>query len=286
MQDTQTNDESTDPSQIGATGTGVGATGDGAAGPEGGRLVGSDRVLAVLKELARYPDGVGLDELTRVIGSPKPTVHRALGALRRAGLADQDDSSRYVLGDEFLRMAFAHHEARPEHVRVRPVLEALAHRFGETAHYAVLDGREVVYRAKVDPPTGAVRLTSTIGGRNPAHSTGVGKVLLAQELTSLAEVRAWIGDVPPERRTPRTLCTAADLHTALGAAAVQGYACDDQENETGVHCLALPVYLTSPTAPSGAVSISALAYRTPLTALVDALDEIRALLGPLARPHS
>lgn len=282
MQDTQTYDESTDPAGAGATGSEDG----GAAGPEGGRLVGSDRVLAVLKELARYPDGVGLDELTRVIGSPKPTVHRALGALRRAGLADQDDSGRYVLGDEFLRMAFAHHEARPEHVRVRPVLEALADRFGETAHYAVLDGREVVYRAKVDPPTGAVRLTSTIGGRNPAHSTAVGKVLLARELTSLEEVRAWVGDVPPERRTSRTLCTAADLHAALGAAAVQGYACDDQENEAGVHCLALPVYLTSPTAPSGAVSISALAYRTPLTALVDALDEIRTLLGPLAGPHT
>lgn len=275
------NDESTDPSGIGATGSG-----DGATGPEGGRLVGSDRVLAVLKELARFPDGVGLDELTRVIGSPKPTVHRALGALRRAGLADQDAGSRYVLGDEFLRMAFAHHEARPEHVRVRPVLEALAHRFGETAHYAVLDGREVVYRAKVDPPTGAVRLTSTIGGRNPAHSTAVGKVLLARELTTREEVRAWVGDVPLERRTPRTLCTEADLHTALGAAVAQGYACEDQENEAGVHCLALPVFLTSPTAPSGAVSISALAYRTPLTTLVDALDEIRALLGPLAEPHA
>ncbi|CAM5250876.1 hypothetical protein SALBM311S_05079 [Streptomyces alboniger] len=171
---------------------------DGPAGADGARLVGSDRVLAVLKELARHPGGVGLEELTRAIASPKPTVHRALGALRRAGLADQDARGRYVLGDEFLRMAFAHHEARPEHVRVRPVLDALAHRFGETAHYAVLDGREVVYRAKVDPPTGAVRLTSTIGGRNPAHTTAVGKLLLTRQLDSLAEVEKWVGDCPLE----------------------------------------------------------------------------------------
>ncbi|GAB2909868.1 hypothetical protein GCM10027075_06800 [Streptomyces heilongjiangensis] len=227
---------------------------------------------------------MGPDELTRVNGSPEPTVHRALGALRRAGLADQDAGGRHVLGDEFLRLAFTHHDARPEHVRVPPVLEAPAHRFGETARYAVLDGREVVQRAKVAPPTGAVKLTSTIGGRNPAHPTAVGERLLGRELTSLEEVRAWVGDVPPERRTPRTLCTATDLHTALAAAAVQGYACDDQENEPGVHRLALPVYLTSPTTPSGAVSISALAHRTPLTALVDALDGIRALLGPPAAP--
>ncbi|MEV7394064.1 IclR family transcriptional regulator [Streptomyces sp. NPDC091215] len=273
MKRTQTFDGPTDPGEDG------GAVGDGS------RLVGSDRVLAVLKELARYPDGVGLDEVTRVMGSPKPTVHRALGALRRAGLADQDTHGRYVLGDEFLRMAFAHHEARPDHVRVRPVLEALARRFGETAHYAVLDGQEVVYRAKVDPPTGAVKLTSTIGGRNPAHATAVGKLLLASQLATVQEVGVWAGAKPLKRRTPRTLCTPIDLHRELRATAERGYGIDDQENETGVNCVALPVFATSPTNPSGAVSISALAYRTPLAALVDALDEIRALLGPLGAPH-
>ncbi|MFE7839880.1 IclR family transcriptional regulator [Streptomyces sp. NPDC057474] len=258
---------------------------DGPTGAGGNRLVGSDRVLAVLRELARYPDGVGLEELTRVIGSPKPTVHRALGALRRAGLADQDALGRYGLGDEFLRMAFAHHEARPEHIRVRPVLEALAHRFGETAHYAVLDGHEVVYRAKVDPRTGAVRLTSTIGGRNPAHTTAVGKLLLSGQLGSPEEAEAWIGGSPLERRTPRTPCAAGDLYRELEATRARGYGVDDQETEAGVNCLALPVFLTSPTAPSGAVSVSALAYRTPLATLVDALDEIRALLGRLGEPH-
>ncbi|WP_406130365.1 IclR family transcriptional regulator [Streptomyces sp. NBC_00989] len=257
---------------------------DSPTSPGGSRLVGSDRVLAVLRELARYPDGVGLEELTRTVGSPKPTVHRALGALRRAGLADQDTRGHYLLGDEFVRMAFAHHEARPEPVRLRPLLEALAARFGETAHYAILDGREVVYRAKVDPPSGAVRLTSTVGGRNPVHATAVGKLLLAHQLDTAEDVRKWIGETPLERRTPRTLCTAADLYRDLRAGRTRGYALDDQENEAGVNCLALPVYATSPTAPSGAVSVSALAYRTPLSTLLDALDEIRAVLGPLGEP--
>jgi IclR family acetate operon transcriptional repressor len=245
------------------------------------RLVGSDRVLAVLKELARYPGGVGLEELTRVIGSPKPTVHRALASLRRAGLADQDERGRYVLGDEFLRMAFAHHEVRPEHVRVRPVLETLATRFGETVHYAVLDGREVVYRAKVDPPTGAVKLTSTIGGRNPAHATGVGKLLLSGRLETAEDVRAWIGDRPLERRTAKTLCGADELHAELRAIRDRGYAVDDQENEVGINCLALPVFATSPAEPSGAVSISALTYRTPVASLLDAVEDVRRALGAL-----
>jgi DNA-binding IclR family transcriptional regulator len=235
----------------------------------------------VLKELARHPDGTGLEQLTRAIGSPKPTVHRALQSLRRAGLADQDTRGHYVLGDEFLRMAYAHSEARPEQARVRPVLESLAARFGETAHYAVLDGSEVVYRAKVDPPTGAVRLTSTIGGRNPAHSTGVGKLLLAQRLSTRVAVAEWADRVGLPRRTSHTLCTVDELHHDLESIRKRGYATDDQENETGINCLALPVYLTSPATPSGAVSISAVAYRTPLAVLVDAVDEVRELLGPL-----
>ena len=269
----------------GATPPGSGGLAEAAVPLDDARLVGADRVLAVLKQLARYPDGVGLEELTRVVGSPKPTVHRALRSLRRAGLADQDARGHYVLGDEFLRMAFAHHEARPDHVRVRPVLQSLAARFGETAHFAVLDGREVVYRAKVDPPSGPVRLTSTIGGRNPAHCTAVGKMLLASRLPTRDDVAAWVAAGDVVRRTPRTLCTVDELHADLRAIRERGYATDDEENEVGVTCLAVPVHATSPGTPSGALSVSALAYRTPLPVLVAAVDDVRALLGPLGRPR-
>jgi DNA-binding IclR family transcriptional regulator len=174
-------------------------------------------------------------------------------------------------------MAFAHHDARPDHLRIQPVLDQLAERFGETAHFAVLDGHAIVYRAKVDPPTGAVRLTSTVGGRNPAHATAVGKLLLSYELRSLEEVRCWIGSDEPERRTERTLCSAEDLHRELARIRRTGYAVDDQENEDGVNCLAVPVFLASTTVPSGGVSVSALTYRTPLGVLVDAVDDIRAV---------
>ena len=244
-----------------------------------GRLVGSERVLQVLRELAERPDGVTLDELSRSVGGAKPTVHRALSSLRRAGFARQEGHGRYALGDEFIRLAFSHHQQRPEHVTIRPRLVALAERFGETAHYAVLDGRSVVYRAKVDPPSGAVRLTSSVGGRNPAHSTAVGKLMLAELLLDAAAVRAWVDLAPLDRLTPRTLVGARALHQELVAVRGQGYAVDDQENESYVTCLAVPVRDPAGTEVVGAVSVSALAYRTPLTELVAAVEEIRGLAG-------
>ena len=245
------------------------------------RLVGADRVLAVLAELARHPTGIGLEDMARAMASPKPTVHRALAALRRAGFAAQDGHGRYLLGDEFLRLAFAHHEERPDHVRILPVLSALCDRYGETCHYAVLDGRSVVYRSKLDPPAGAVRLSSVVGGRNPAHCTAVGKVLLAQRLKTLPDVRAWVGDEPLAAPTERSLRTPEQLHDELDRVREAGYGVDDQETDPGVNCLALPVYLTSPSVAGGAISISCVAYRTPLSRLVDDLPAIRAIVSGL-----
>ncbi|MEV0899988.1 IclR family transcriptional regulator [Actinoplanes sp. NPDC049802] len=255
-----------------------------AAGPEG-RLVGSDRVLAVLAELAKHPQGIGLDDMARAVASAKPTVHRALAALRRAGFAAQDGYGRYVLGDEFLRLAFAHHEARPDHIRVQPILTRLCERYGETVHYAVLDGRDVVYRAKLDPSVGAVRLTSVVGGRNPAHCTAVGKLMLAAALPTEQAVRDWVGDQPLTTPTDRSIATVEDLHAELARVRERGYSVEDGENEPGVNCLAVPAYLTSPTAPSGAISISGLAYRTPVQKLVDDLPAIRAIVAGRTEPR-
>ncbi|WP_317619741.1 IclR family transcriptional regulator domain-containing protein [Streptomyces akebiae] len=147
------------------------------------------------------------------------------------------------------------------------------------------DGREVVYRAEADPPDGALRLAATVGRGDLGRTTSAGKLPLAGRSGPMAEVDAWIGGSPPGRRTPRSLGTAAAPRRESAAVRVRGHGVDDQETEAGVGCPALPVFPTSPPAPSGAVSVSALAHRTSPAPLVDALDEIRALLGPVGEPR-
>jgi DNA-binding IclR family transcriptional regulator len=243
------------------------------------RLVGADRVIAVLTELAEHPLGVTLDELAGILNSSKPTVHRALATLRRAGLADLAGRGVYVLGDEYLRLAFRNLDGRPETARIQPLLEQLASRYGETAHYAVLSGPDIVYRAKMDPPQGAVRLTSVIGGRNPAYRTAVGKALLAGHLTTMDQLTEWFGDFPLEQKTPHTLTTAEALFSDLEATRRRGYGIDDQENEVGVNCVAVPVHLDGSTAPTGAISVSAVTFRCSLDELVGAVPDIRRAIG-------
>ena len=172
-------------------------------------------------------------------------MHRALASLRRAGFADPGRPRPVRAGRRVPAAGLRPPRGAADHVRISPCCEALAERYGETAHYAVLDGASVVYRAKVDPPHGAVRLTSTIGGRNPAHSTAVGKLLLAYTLPRRRRGRG-VGRRPDPgaAHRPDARPRPSSWPPSCGAIRERGFGIDDQENEPGVNCLAVPAFLT------------------------------------------
>jgi DNA-binding IclR family transcriptional regulator len=92
------------------------------------------------------------------------------------------------------------------------------------------------------------------------------------------QLRALLGDHYPQR-TPRTISTAEELWADIVRTRERGYGVDDQENEMGINCVALPVKLDPSTAAIGAVSVSALAFRHPLPQLIERVDEIRSVIS-------
>lgn len=241
---------------------------------------GADRVLAILNLLGTYPDGIGLNDLARLVNSPRSSVHRALSVLRRADLIEQDRNSHYRLGYGLLRLAFSYYEELDEVGRVRPILAAMAAEFGETTHYAILDGNEVVYLAKVQSPLARFQMKSAIGGRNPAYCTGVGKAMLAFQLTSLEAVTAFVGEHGEGmvEYTPRTRTSPEELHREFAEIREQGYAVDREEHEEGINCIAIPLFLTSQSVPDGAVSVAAVAQRLPLSRLEPSVPRAREMI--------
>jgi IclR family transcriptional regulator, acetate operon repressor len=257
----------------------------------GNRLGGVDRVLAALHELAHHPRGVALEELARRLGQPKSSLHRALAALRRFDLVRQDEHRRYHLSLDFVGLAFQYYESLEEQVLVQPTLGVLAKRLSEAAHYAVLDGVEVIYIARVAPANVGFQMAARVGGRQPAHSTALGKVLLAHALEGDGDVERWVDAHGPLRvKTPRTLTTADALERELQTTRDRGYALDNQENEPGINCIAFPVFIGPRDRPAGAISVSAVAQRTPLAQLAKRAEEIRGLieerLGPVTRKRA
>jgi IclR family acetate operon transcriptional repressor len=246
---------------------------------EPGALTGSARVLAVLRHLAEHPGGSRLGEVAVALDAPKSSAHRALGSLVQSGFARQDAEGAYHLGFDLLRLVFSYHEAQAPSLTVGPLLQRLAEETGETTHYGSLVGGNIVYQAKVSPSRSTFQMSSVIGGSNPAYRTGIGKALLMHELPDRASIDRYVAEHGPlEARTPHTICSPEALHEALTRGRRNGYTLDMEENDLGIACIALPLFLDSPNRPTGAISISAVVSRTAPKDLVAWLPRIRKII--------
>lgn len=109
----------------------------------------------------------------------------------------------------------------------------------EALHLGGLDGDSIIYIHKIDSQY-KLNMQSRIGKRNPIYSTAIGKVLLA-ELPE-AEIRERLKDVVFAQSTPKTHKCIDDLLAELPTVRAQGFGEDNEEQEVGLRCLAVPVY--------------------------------------------
>lgn len=196
-----------------------------------------DRSLALLDRLAEEEGGLTLLELSERLVLHKSTVHRLLMVLERHRVVEKRNG-RYGLGLKLFELgsrAASHVRLGP---RARPYLERLAVEIGETAHLCVLDDDEVFYLEKVEP-TRSIRVPTSVGRRNPAHCTAVGKAMLAflppRRLEALVRRRGL------RAFTRNTRTNLRDLRRDLALVRERGYAVDSEEIEEGLVCIGAPV---------------------------------------------
>jgi DNA-binding IclR family transcriptional regulator len=84
----------------------------------------------------------------------------------------------------------------------------------------------------------AVRMSTGLGSRAPAHCTSVGKALLAFQPAELVQQ---VIDNGLKRYTEHTITEPAALLTELALVRQKGYALDDEEIEVGLRCVAAPI---------------------------------------------
>jgi IclR family transcriptional regulator, KDG regulon repressor len=202
-----------------------------------------ERVSSILDILAQSAQGISIRELSSNIGLPKGTTHRLLSSLSYFGYARQDPKTRnYFLGLKFVELGqilLGQLDLRKE---AEPFLRDLAERTKETIHLVILDRNEIVYIDKVETdqnPSG-LKMASRIGLRNPAHSSAVGKMILAN--FSEEELQSFFKEKSLLRRTENTITDPIQLREHLKSLRKQGYAVDDEENEKGIRCVAAPIY--------------------------------------------
>jgi IclR family transcriptional regulator, pca regulon regulatory protein len=109
----------------------------------------------------------------------------------------------------------------------------------ESSSVAVLDGVDIVYVAHASAKR-ILAVSASIGTRDPAFATSLGRVLLASQSD------AWLADAVAGLRLPRitssTIVEPKALLAELRRDRAQGYALVDQELEDGLRALAVPLH--------------------------------------------
>ncbi len=220
-----------------------------------------ERASFILDILGQSPQGISIKDLSDRMHLPKGTTHRLVSSLSYFGYVRQDRNTKnYFLGFKLVELGnllLSQLDLRKE---AEPFLRDLAERTNETAHLVILDGYEIVYLDKLEMETGGsgLRMASTIGSRNPAHSCAVGKVLLAylpgEALAGMVEEKGLT------KRTGNTITDFDQLKDHLKLVRKQGYAIDDEENERGIRCVGAPVFNEAAKVVA-AISVSGPAFR-------------------------
>ncbi|GAA3796325.1 IclR family transcriptional regulator [Cellulomonas soli] len=233
-----------------------------------------DRALLVLEALAQAgANGVALADLSAGLGLNKTTVHRTLAALRHRDFAVQAGSGAYRLGPAATRLADGYFGEENLPVLMHPALVALCGAVDELVHLGVLDGTRVLYLDKVEPER-SVRVWSAVGRRSAAVTTALGRAMLAFRGTDRAMLTGYVDAAAADR-----VVDADRVWSTLEAARARGYATEEQENEAGISCVAVPL-LRSGSAVA-AVSIAAPAERMTGERVAWLHDQMRRVLPAL-----
>lgn len=199
------------------------------------------KVFAVLETLVEDRTASLADIAQRAMTS-KTTAHRLMQTMVDLGYVEQNpDTERYGLTLKLFSLGARALSDRADLLRVADkVMSRLSRKTGESINLGVLDSREhmVTYIHKYDS-TYSLSMHSTLGLRNPLHSTSLGKALMAWR--NPEEVRDHLQAMEMTKLAPNTITDPAAYLAQLEITKARGYAEEVEESEAGVRCLATPI---------------------------------------------
>lgn len=197
------------------------------------------KVFGILQALGEAREN-GITELSQRVMMSKSTVYRFLQTMKALGYVSQEaESEKYSLTMKMFElgsMALSNVDLiRYADVQMREISRLTK----EAIHLGALEEDSIVYIHKIDSLYN-LRMYSRIGRRNPLYCTAIGKVLLGWR--DEHDVRERLSDVEFIQRTATTLKDVDALLAELNDVRQQGFGEDNEEQERGLRCIAVPVY--------------------------------------------
>lgn len=200
----------------------------------------ASRALDILELFLQSPVLSAADVVNQ-LGLPRTTVHELLGTLvdRSYLVLVPGQPLRYRLGVRLFQLGSVFAEQLDMAREAQRVATAVAAACDETVHVAVLEGKDVIYIARVDS-THPVRMVSGVGRRLPAHCTGVGKMLLSDLTTEVFDA-LYPKQASLATMTSNSISSLSRLQAVLKEIRERGLSFDDAESSEDVHCVAAGV---------------------------------------------
>ena len=250
-----------------------------AALQRGGGVQSIGRAFAILEEIARNRDGIGLAELSKRVGLHNSTTFHLVKTMVSLGYVRQlKDSKRYRVGRPLFALAASALDELEMTSLATPVLEDLSRETGESAHFSVRMGDAVVVLARTSGP-GAFQLTDRVGVVRPAHCTALGKIMLAS--FSDEQFERFLAGAELKARTPNSIVAPEALRREISEVRRTGMAIDNGEFDSELRCVAVPVRDFSG-AVVGAIGISGPVWRLSIEALRARTRAVRAAADRLS----
>lgn len=199
-----------------------------------------DGMLDIVEFLAQRPQlPLGVTELSRELGLSTNLIFRIMKRLQERAYVEQDtDIGGYYLSSGFFSLGMKLYSQNELRRTARKHLEILSNELGETTQLQVLKGNKMLALEVVTPPSDFF-LQVIPGSRLETHANANGKAVIAFMDNSR------VSKILPKKLkklTSNTIVSKTVLKKELQQIRNTGIAHDNEEYNTGIFCVASPVF--------------------------------------------
>lgn len=226
------------------------------------------RILSILELVSSYPEGYKLSEIANKLSIPMGTLSPIVHTLRENKYLSYDERSQtYTLGIGLFEVGSRYMQCSNSFEDITGVLQEIVQKCGETVHFGILDGGNVLYLSKVDTLE-PVRMYAAIGKRLPAYGTGIGKALLSD--CTYEELKQLYPDgLKP--LTAHTITDFAELYRQIKEIKEKAMAYECEESNELIRCIAKPIYKNQKVVAAISVAVPTFRYTLEKQELIERL---------------
>lgn len=178
-----------------------------------------------------------LSEVAAATDLNPAVARRCLNTLVELGYVGKEGKS-FLLTPEVLGFASAFLESMNLEEVVRPYLQQVRDKTGDSSSLVVLSNFEILYLVHVSTNR-KVRLAAGFGTRFPAYPTSLGRVLLAYQPTEVID--EYFKRVELKKLTSKTVTSQTRLRNILRDIRNNGFASIQDELDYGIVSVAVPI---------------------------------------------